>query len=150
LKYFKINEELCSYQSKIDTIKKILLILPVECKDKSEFKEFIADLNKIFSKSKISTFQMKNLRLHEQNWFGVPNDRYFSELQSQTFGLIIDLNIKPDKVCAYICARSGIPIRINLISGKYDHVYNLYFRSEKDETINDRYNLMLDSLKKLK
>ncbi len=150
LNYFKSNEDLCDYPAKIGTIKKILLILPAECKDKTEYRDFINELNKVFQKAKISTFQIKDLRLHEQNWLGVPNERYLDELRSQNFDLIIDLNIQPDKICAYICAFSEAPVRINLISGKYDHVYNLYFRSEQEKSIDERYKLILDNLTKLK
>lgn len=150
LNFLKSTEVLCDYPVKIDTIKKILLILPADCKDKTEFREFIAGLNEIFSKAKVSTFQNKDLRLHEQNWLGVPNERYLSELRSQDFGLIIDLNLQPDKICAYICALSEAPVRINLISGKYDHVYNLYFRSDQEKSLEDRYKLILSSLKNLK
>lgn len=150
LNYFKSNEDLCDYPAKIGTIKKILIILPAECKDKTEYRDFINELNQLFQKTKISTFQIKDLRLHEQNWLGVPNERYLDELRSQNFDLIIDLNIQPDKICAYICAFSEAPVRINLISGKYDHVYNLYFRSEQEKSIDERYKLILDNLTKLK
>ena len=150
LNYFKSNEDLCDYPAKIGTIKKILIILPAECKDKTEYRYFINELNQLFQKAKISTFQIKDLRLHEQNWLGVPNERYLDELRSQNFDLIVDLNIQPDKICAYICAFSEAPVRINLISGKYDHVYNLYFRSEQEKSIDERYKLILDNLTKLK
>lgn len=150
LNYFKSDEDLCDYPAKIGTIKKILLILPAECKDKTEYRDFINGLNKVFQKAKISTFQIKDLRLHEQNWLGVPNERYLDELRSQNFDLIIDLNIQPDKICAYICAFSEAPLRINLISGKYDHVYNLYFSSEQEKSIDERYQLILSNLIKLK
>ncbi|HES60216.1 MAG: hypothetical protein JW956_10270 [Calditrichaceae bacterium] len=150
LNYFKSNEDLCDYPAKIGTIKKVLLILPAECKDKTEYRDFINGLNQVFQKAKISTFQIKDLRLHEQNWLGVPNERYLDELRSQNFDLIIDLNIRPDKICAYICALSEAPVRINLVSGKYDHVYNLYFRSEQEKSIDERYQLILSNLAKLK
>ena len=150
LNYFKSDEDLCDYPGRIDKIKKILLILPAECRDKTEYRDFINGLNQIFPKSKISTFQIKDLRLHEQNWLGVPNERYLNELRSQSFDLIIDLNLRPDKICAYICALSEAPVRINLTSGKYDHVYNLYFRSETGKTVDERYDLILDNLSKLK
>jgi len=150
LNSFKSNEELCDYPEKMGAIKKILLILPAECRDKTEYRSFINGLNAIFQKAKISTFQIKDLRLHEQNWLGVPNERYLDELHSQNFDLIIDLNIRPDKICAYICAFSEAPIRLNLISGKYDHVYNLYFRSDQDKSVDERYQLILDNLTKLK
>lgn len=150
LNYLKSNEDLCDYPAKIDTIKKILLILPVECNDKTEYRDFIVRLKEIFLKVKVSTFQIKDLRLHEQNWLGIPNERFFSELRSQAFSLIIDLNLQTNKICSYICALSEAPVRINLISGKYDHVYNLYFRSGQEKSIDDRYNLILNSLKKLK
>ena len=150
LNYFKSNEDLCDYPAKIGTIKKVLLILPTECKDKTEYRDFINGLSEVFQKAKISTFQIKDLRLHEQNWLGVPNERYLNELHSQNFDLIIDLNKQPDKICAYICAFSEAPIRINLISGKYDHVYNLYFRSEQEKSIDERYQLILSNLAKLK
>ena len=150
LNYFKSSEGLCDYPAKIDTIKKILLILSTDCKDKIKYRDFIAGLNEIFSEANVSTFQIKDLRLHEQNWLGVPNGRYLSELRSQAFDLIIDLNLQSDKICAYICALSEAPVRINLISGKYDHVYNLYFRSNREKSGEERYNLILDNLMKLK
>lgn len=124
--------------------------MPADRKNKIEFRSFISGLNEIFSKAKVSTFQIKDLRLHEQNWLGVPNERYLNELRAEDFDLIIDLNEEPDKICAYICALSRAPVRINLTSGKYDHVYNLYFRSEDDKSVTDRYNLILDNLKRLK
>jgi hypothetical protein len=150
LVYYKNKEDLCNYPENINKIKKILLILPTDRKDKSEYRQFISQLNEIFTKAKISTFQIKDLRLHEQNWLGVPNDRYLTELRSEAFDLIIDLNLQSDNICSYICALSHAPIRINLISGKYDHVYNLYFRSNEKKSEEDRYSLILESLKKLK
>jgi hypothetical protein len=150
LNYFKNDDELCDYPANINKIKKILLIFPADRKDKTEYRAFISALNEIFSKAKVSTFQIKDLRLHEQNWFGVPNERYLDELRSEGFDMIIDLNEQPDKICAYICALSRAPVRINLTSGKYDHVYNLYFRSGENKPVTERYNLILDNLKKLK
>ena len=150
LNYFRSNEDLCDYSAKIGTVKKILLILPAECKDKTEYRNFINGLNKIFQKAKISTFQIKDLRLHEQNWLGVPNESYLDELRSQNFDLIIDLNNEPDKICAYICALSEAPLRINLISGPYDHAYNLYFSSEQEKSPEERHQLILSNLTKLK
>ncbi len=150
LVYYKNKEDLCNYPENINKIKKILLILPVDRKDKSEYKQFISRLNDIFNKAKISTFQINDLRMHEQNWLGVPNDQYLTELRSAAFDLIIDLNLQSDKICSYICALSCAPIRINLISGKYDHVYNLHFRSDEKRSVEERYTLILESLKKLK
>lgn len=150
LTYFKNNEDLCNYPENINRIRKILLILPGDRKDKSEYRQFISRLNDIFEKAKISTFQIKDLRLHEQNWLGIPNDRYFKEMRSEAFDLIIDLNLQADKICSYICALSHAPIRINLISGEYDHVYNLFFRSDEEKSLQERYGLILKNLMKLK
>ena len=81
------------------------------------------------------------------NWLGVPNDSYLKVIRDEQFDLVVDINTKQDKISSYLCALSGAPMRVNLTSGDFDHLYNLHFRiKDIHKSIDERLQNMISYL----
>lgn len=149
LNFFKNDDAIRNFPEDIRKIKNILIIAPLEIENSESFRNFTSGLYEIFENARVSTFQKESLRSTDRNWLGVPNEEYLLQLKQDQFDLVIDLNLNQDKICAYLGALSGAPVRLNLSSGKYDHVYNLHFRVEKSKSLNEKYTNILNYLKSL-
>jgi hypothetical protein len=98
----------------------------------------------------ISTFDIGGLRRADCNWLGVPHEHYLNQVREGNFDLVIDLNTTPDRVCSYITAFSGAKVRMNLIPGRYDHIYNFQVRSDSHKSTEEKLQNILVYLLKLK
>jgi len=150
LKYISNDDLVFDFPKHIKKIKQVLLILPPEIRDPSQHQKFVSGLADIFKNVKVNTFQRVKLKDYNQNWLGVPKTKYINQLKDREFDLIIDLNEYQDKICTYLCALSGAPVRLNLASGKYDHIYNLHFRCDQTKTIQEKYSNILNYLNSLR
>ncbi|MGD9900734.1 MAG: hypothetical protein AB7T22_16535 [Calditrichaceae bacterium] len=151
-RFRKINnsEELYDFPKMIQNVKHIFVILSAGRDLEKENQEFLSSLYKVFGDVRISTFERSTLRKEDMNRLGVPNDQYLKNIQDEKFDLVIDLNVKQDKICSYLTALSGAPMRMNLISGRYDHIYNLHIRGGREVTPTYQFGNILTYLKSLR
>ena len=147
LKLVRNNNALFNFPEKIKTIKNVLIIKPSDSSLESHMHHFTSELYSIFGEVKVSTFERNSLRKSDKNWLGVPNEKYLKNFQDEEFDLVIDLNTKQDKICFYLCALSGAPMRMNLTSGKYDHLYNLHIRTNQSKSLPEQLENILNYLK---
>ena len=146
LKLFNRDEDALNFPQKIRQVQSVLLLIP-EGEEYSAFmQQFTSQLYGIFKRVQISTFERSSFRKSDGNWFGLPKDSYLKNFQDAEFDLIIDLNQPQDRLCAYICALSGAPLRMTWTSGDYDHIYNLQIRSSQG-LIEDQLKNLLNYLK---
>jgi len=147
LKSAKKNEKLCDFSKKLKSIGQILVIKPINSIADKSLQSFISGLYTIYPNIQVSTFTRSSLRKNDINWLGVPNSLYLKNIQKLKFDLVIDLNIHHDTICSYICKLSDAPLRLNLKSGHYDHVYNLHIKTNPNAAIDDELKNVLRYLR---
>jgi hypothetical protein len=147
LKSARKNDKLCDFSKKLKSIAQILVIKPKNSIDNKSLQTFISGLYNIYPNIQVSTFTRSSLRKIDVNWLGVPNDRYLKNIQEIHFDLVIDLNINHDTICSYICKLSSAPLRLNLKSGHYDHIYNLHIKTNSNAVIDDELQNILRYLR---
>ncbi|KAA3615033.1 MAG: hypothetical protein D8M58_11315 [Calditrichaeota bacterium] len=138
LKMLLSQERAYDFSSELNKVKKALVILPAQNEYSEPFQVFVKKLNTVFPNANISTFVSSSLRKTDMSWLGVPNEQYLKIIRDEQFDLVIDANDEQDKICSYLCALSGAPMRLNLASGEYDSIYNLHFRTAADKKMDDR------------
>ncbi len=132
LKWFKQDETSVVLPEALQKVKNILLITPADHPElEEEIHTFASGLYEIFRQVQVSTFDRSSFRPADGNWFGLPKEEYLDNFRQGKFDFVIDLNIQQDRLCTYICALSGAPLRMNLCSGEYDHIYNFHIRTNK-------------------
>ncbi len=145
-----INQERAyDFSSELSKVKKVLVILPAQNEYTAPIQTFVKKLNRVFPEARISTFVSSTLRKEDIGWLGVPNEQYLKIIRDEQFDLVLDVNIDQDKVCSYLCALSGAPMRLNLSSGEFDSVYNLHFRSSSEKKLEERLANILSYLEYL-
>lgn len=147
LKMISRQDRAYDFSEQLSKTEKILIIIPSGNEYSETMQSFIKQIGKIFGKARVSTFVNSSLRKNDLNWLGVPNDQYLKVIREEQFDLVVDINIKQDKVSSYLCALSGAPMRINLASGEFDHLYNLHFRiKDVSKSIEERLQNMVSYL----
>jgi len=135
------------FSEQLGKTEKILIIIPSGNEYSETIQNFIKQIGHVFKNAKVSTFVNSSLRKNDFNWLGVPNDKYLRVVRDEQFDLVVDINTKQDKVSSYLCALSGAPMRINLASGDFDHLYNLHFRiKDISKSIEERLQNMISYL----
>jgi len=150
LKLFGSVLKAIDFPKAIKSTKNILLMIPADSEYSDEIQEFASGLYQIFNQAAVSTFERKNFRKNDGNWFGLPEEKYLRSFQEAEIDLVIDLNIKHDKLCAYISALSGAPLRLTVGSGPFDYVYNLQIRQDPQKPLSERLKNVLNYLKTFK
>ena len=129
LKWFKSDQDDLELPGSIRNVRHILLITPEGHPELEQVLEaFASELYKIFDNVQVSTFQRSSFRPQDGNWFGLPREEYLDNFRQEKIDLVIDLNLETDRLCTYISALSGAPLRMNLMPGAYDQVYNVQIR----------------------
>jgi hypothetical protein len=148
LKLISDKNEIYNFPELVNKMQNVLIILPLHAEE--IIQTFPSRLYLTLPQAKISTFDLKGLRKIDCNWLGVPNEHYLNQVRDGSFDLVIDLNTIPNKMCSYITAFSGASMRINLVSGRYDHIYNLFIRSDNNKTLEQKLDNIIKYLQKLK
>ena len=141
--FIKKNTQLLNFFELLKQVKKVLIILPINKKEERIARTYLSRFNSLFSASQISTLDVTSLRRSDVNWLGVPNMSYLKNIQSEDFELLIDLNGSHDYICAYLGALTRASLRLHVSQGIFDKIYNLQFRSQPQESIENRYDRVL-------
>jgi hypothetical protein len=138
-----------NFPEKLASVKKILLVVPLnsDFKTYDSIHKFKLNLNKIYPRVKISTFERVTLQKKDCDKFGMPADIFMQNFKNEKFDMVVDLSLEPDSLSAYFSAFCGAPIRINLTKGNYDHIYNLHFNSEAQLAMEAKLNHMIHQIK---
>ena len=149
LRWFKSEQDDLELPGSIQKVRHILLITPEGHPElELALEQFASQMYKIFENVQVSTFERSSFRPQDGNWFGLPKEEYLDNFRQENFDLVIDLNLEPDRLCTYISALSGAPLRMNLVPGKYDHVYNVQIRTTDLGNAEYKMDKLLDYLKR--
>jgi hypothetical protein len=147
LKIISQKDQAYNFSEQLSKTQKILIIIPTGSEYTETMQSFTKRIGQLFSNARVSTFVNSSLRKNDLNWLGVPNESYLKVIRDEQFDLVVDVNTRQDKISSYLCALSGAPLRINLTSGAYDHLYNLHFRIKDSSKSNEqRLNNMISYL----
>jgi hypothetical protein len=149
LYFYKKESDETDFSGLIKNIKKILVVLPIDRTEEINSRKFVKDLQEVFNNARISTLDLANLRKIDTNWLGVPNQHYLKQIQHEKFDLLMDLNGHHDRICAYLGALAGVPLRLHASNGKFDRIYNLEIRSGGHPSLNQRYQTILSYLSQM-
>jgi len=151
LKWFKGETEPLRFLETLGKIKHILLIVPENpAKMENAIQQFSSGLYTVFNDVQISTFERASFRPTDGNWFGLPHEDYLDNFRQEKIDLVIDLNMKTDRLCTYIAALSGARLRMNISMDKYDHIYNFHIRTDEKLSAEIRLKRILENLKEFK
>ena len=128
LKVISKQDRAYDFSEQLAKTKNILIIIPAGNEYSELMQSFTQRIGRLFKVARVSTFVNSSLRKEDLNWLGVPNEKYLRIIRDEQFDLVLDINTKQDTISSYLCALSGAPMRINLTSGEFDHLYNLHFR----------------------
>lgn len=130
----------------MQTVKKVLVILPRDRAEEIVARKYYSGLFNVFDHAQVSTLDIFNLRRIDVNWLGVPNHAYLNRIRGENFDLVIDLNTYHDILCTYLTALIEAPMRLHLVEGKFDKIYNLHIRTSGESTIEKRYQNLVNYL----
>jgi len=142
--FVKQRSDLTDFFENIKKVKKILIILPIDRAEEIISREYIPEIRRVFGKAKVTTLDLSTVQKNDTNWLGVPNQKYLANLQSKEFDLLLDLNGHHERVCAYLCALTRVPLRLHITEGKFDKIYNLHFRISRKASLRSRYQNFID------
>jgi len=150
LHFTKEKSQITNFVQGIRSVKKVLIILPRDRAEEVKARKYLNALFKVFEKVQISTLDIFNLRRIDVNWLGVPNQAYLNRIRSEKFDLTIDLNSYHDALCTYLTGLIEAPLRLHLMEGKFDKIYNLHIRSRVTSPIEKRYQNLVNYLAHLR
>jgi len=141
--FIKQKTDLTDFFEDVKKIKKLLIILPLDRAEEIIAREYLPEIQRVFGGAKVSTLDLSTLRKSDTNWLGVPNNKYLANIQKEEFDLVLDLNGRHDRLCAYLCALTAAPMRLHVSEGKFDKIYNLHFRIPGGAPLRSRYQNLL-------
>jgi len=147
--FIKHKSDLTDFFDELKNVKKILIILPLDRAEEIGARKYLPEIQRIFSKAKISTLDLSTLRKKDTNWLGVPNQKYLANIQNEDFDILLDLNGHHSRLCAYMCALTAAPMRLHISEGKFDKIYNLHFRIPGGAPLDNRYQNLLTYIERM-
>lgn len=144
--FIKEHSQMKDFFEELKKVKKVLIILPVDKKEEEVAREFLPEIQHAFGRAKLSTLDLSSIRESDTNWLGVPNQKYLSKIQAENFDLLLDLNGRHIRLCAYLGALSEALMRLHIAEGKFDKIYNLHFRTDENAPLISRYQNFLSNI----
>jgi hypothetical protein len=141
--FIRQSTVLTDFFENIQRVKKILVILPVDRAEEIMSREYLPEIKHVFGNAKVETLDPATFRKIDTNWLGVPNQKYIAHIQNQKFDFCLDLNSHHESICAYLCARSEVPMRLHISEGRFEKIYNLHFRVSAEASLRTRYQNFL-------
>ena len=148
--FLKQQSEVTDFFDSIKSVKSLLIIVPRDRAEEVHVRKYSTRIHELFKPVKFSTLDVCSLRKSDVNWLGVPNNTFLSKIQDEKFDLVIDLNSHHDHLCTFLGAATNAPLRLHLAEGKFDKVYNLYIRSNKDTRSEMKYKNMINYLARIR
>lgn len=148
--FIKDKSQVTDFFDEIRKVKRIIIILPINKSEESIAREYLPKIQKVFGRGKLSTLDISTLRRSDTNWLGVPNQQYLSNIQNEGFDLLIDLNSSHNRLCAFLGALTGAPLRLHVSEGKFDKIYNLHIRISSDAPLHIRYENCIDYIDRMR
>lgn len=133
------KNQITNFLNGIRSAKKVLIILPRDRAEEVHARKYLTALMKVFEKVQVTTLDVFSLRKIDVNWLGIPNQSYLNRIRSEKFDLTIDLNSHHDVLCTYLADLIEAPMRLHLVEGRFDKIYNLHIRSKMESSIEKRY-----------
>lgn len=149
LLFMKDKSQQTDFLDQLKKVRKILVILPIDKDEEQIARSYLPAIQDVFTKSQISSLDLSTLRREDTNWLGVPNHHYLNNMQIENFNLLIDLNSRHDRLCAYLGALAGAELRLHAAEGKFDKIYNLHIRSPIGATLQAKYENIIHYLKRM-
>jgi RNAse (barnase) inhibitor barstar len=150
LHFTRGKSQITNFVKGIKSVKKVLIILPRDRAEEVQARKYLTALIQVFDKVQVSTLDVFSLRRIDVNWLGIPNDSYLNRIRSEKFDMTIDLNSHHDVLCTYLTGLIEAPVRLHLVEGKFDKIYNLHIRSRMEAPIEKRYQNLVNYLAHLR
>jgi len=138
--------QITDFFKQINDLNKLLIIVPRDRAEEVFVRKYLLQIRNIFKGTRISTLDVFNIRDYDTNWIGMPNQHYVKKLRNEKFDLIIDLNSHHDQLCTYLCLCTTAPLRLHLVQGKYDNIYNLQLRVGESVSMDSRFRTLISYL----
>jgi hypothetical protein len=139
----------------------VLVILPEEQPDKSSLRSFLQQFNYYAAKKFISIIMRKELgddlikginALFIQysdddiNNFYLPKKSLCKKLKTNTYDLVVDLNLKFSLTSAVLCKESNAPVRVCLSKERGNEFFNFLLNPKDPTNNNATYSFLMNCL----
>ena len=142
--------QMTDFFKQINDLNKLLIIVPRDRAEEVSVRKYVTQIRQIFKGTRIATLDVFNIRDHDVNWIGLPNQHYIKKLYDEKYELVIDLNSHHDYLCAYLCFCTRAPLRLHLVSGKYDKIYNLQLRVGEFASVDTKFRNLINYLARMR
>jgi hypothetical protein len=146
LLFIREQSQITDFLLQLNSLKKVLIILPRDRAEEVYSRKYLSQIRRLFKGTRISTLDVGSLRGTDKNWLGMPSQDFIKKLYNEKFDLVVDLNSFHDRLCTFLGARAGAPMRLHVMPGKYEKVYNLQFRVHKSASMDVRFRILINYL----
>jgi len=146
LLFIREKRQITDFLQQLNSVKKVLIILPRDRAEEVYSRKYLNQIRQLFKGTRISTLDVISLRKTDTNWLGMPNQDFIKKLHNENFDLIVDLNSFHDRLCTFLGASTGAPLRLHVMPGRYEKVYNLQFRVHKSASMDVRFRILINYL----
>jgi ADP-heptose:LPS heptosyltransferase len=158
---FMINRQIINFMDAIMDARHILVIMPEKLEDFGVARNYLTVLKRNFPKARITlTMKEQYQNLFDQshhfgtifvtassrNVLGLPKKELIQKISGLKSDIAIDLNHTFQFFSTYICLKSGAKLRIGLEDSERDVYYNLSFRTQQSEKLENKYRKMFKYL----
>jgi len=150
LLFTRESNQITDFFRQINDLSKILIIVPHDRAEEVFVRKYLSQIRSIFKGTRISTLDVFNMRDYDTNWIGMPNQNYLKKLHDEKFEFVIDLNSHHDQLCTYLCLCTTAPLRLHLVQGKYDKIYNLQLRVADSTSTDNLFRNLISYLSLLR
>jgi hypothetical protein len=150
LLFIREKSQITDFLLQLKSVKKVLIILPRDRAEEVYARKYLTQIRQLFKGTRISTLDVFSLRKMDTNWLGMPNQDFINKLHDEKFDLIVDLNSFHDRLCTFLGATTGAPMRLHVMPGKYEKIYNLQFRVHKSASMDVRFRILINYLAKFR
>jgi hypothetical protein len=150
LYFLKQQGELLDFFERMQSVEKLLIILPRDRAEEVYARQFVNRIHEVFQGAKFSTLDVGSLRKSDVNWLGVPNAQFLTKIQEEKFDLVIDINSHHDHLCTFLGVFTNAPLRMHVTEGKFDKFYNIHIRSESQVRGDVRFKNMINYLDRIR
>ncbi|RKX22848.1 MAG: hypothetical protein DRP35_00905 [Candidatus Zixiibacteriota bacterium] len=162
----KVETTVFNFPSALDNPKNILVCLPCSLRELTIVKEFLPIITEMFKNAKITLLPTPGIKVSDMyprkgfiilsptsdqlTWAGLPKKNYLTNLQSNKFDMILDLNFEESSFISGILLSFPDALRV----GKGNHLgksfYNLEIKTKFLRDERNIYRSIFDTLSVLK
>ena len=160
---FRKSDDIIDIFGTLTEARSVLVFMPDKLEDFGIARKFIFKLIEDFPKAKFQFVIRKRYESlidsynsygiifvadNDVNFFGLPKKDLKQKILAMNYDIVIDLNDGFHLFSTYLCQKSRAKLKICLDNQDREPFYNFYFRAQAQENLEDKYQKLVQYLKK--